>query len=224
MGRGRASELEVVSLISEAMRLISRFFFSLSLFFSQCAKRGLLCCYPGESRRGMRHGRASRRVSYRDGSNIVFTPGDEDEYTTDEDDDEDDDTPSPGGFSSSYSNAKKNKEKNKKRKPKKPKPMEWIIAVDAHFITPAAWQAYLADQAQKRAEREAAREQAEMYAAWERGEGPWPGGPPPGSGPSGSGGGFGGPPPPSAGAGASSSSSSSYYPGQPGPSNYQHRH
>ncbi|KAG9014553.1 hypothetical protein FRB93_013678 [Tulasnella sp. JGI-2019a] len=125
---------------------------------NQCARRGLLCCYPGESRRGMRHGRASRRVSYKDGSNIVFTPGSEDECSSEEEEEEEEPQPGP-------SNGRK-KQPKKKKKSKKKKPMEWIIAVDAHFITPGAWQAYLHALAIKKAEKEkAAADSAAAIAA-----------------------------------------------------------
>ncbi|KAG8886076.1 hypothetical protein FRB97_007952 [Tulasnella sp. 331] len=119
---------------------------------NQCARRGLLCCYPGESRRGMRHGRASRRVSYKDGANIVFTPGSEDECSTDEDADDDDDN----HHHHHHHQVGPSNRKSKTKRRSKRKPMEWIIAIDAHFITPAAWEAYQRELAEKKAEKEAA--------------------------------------------------------------------
>lgn len=131
---------------------------------SQCARRGLLCCYPSECRRGMRHDRPSRRVSYRNGSNIVFTPGSEDEYCTEGDDDDDEgdneeDQQAQAGPSSRGGRQPKPKPKAKpraKRRAKKRKAMEWILAIDAHFITPAAWEKYQRELASKKAEKEAA--------------------------------------------------------------------
>ncbi|KAG8901788.1 hypothetical protein FRB99_005105 [Tulasnella sp. 403] len=100
---------------------------------NQCLRRHILCLYPTESRRGLRKGKPSRRIVYRDGEEITII-----------DEEDDDDEPDNNCATGS------------KRKKRGQGPMEWVPAVDAWLVTPVAWAAYLAARPELRHAREAA--------------------------------------------------------------------
>ncbi|KAG8972595.1 hypothetical protein FRB90_010178, partial [Tulasnella sp. 427] len=98
---------------------------------NQCARRGLVCSYPNESRRGIRKAKPVAKI-------IVHPDGTEETIYVEEEEEEVDE------------------KSGKNRKKKGRGPIEWIIAVDAWLICPVAWAAHLAALELKKAEADAA--------------------------------------------------------------------
>lgn len=130
-------------------------------FSSQCARRGYLCRYPSESRRGLRKERPTE-IRVVDGVEVEVAIEEEIEYH-------------PDG----------------RRKRKKGRgPLEWINAVDTAFITPAAWETFLEEEAKELAANMAAEMSSSLSGAGpcpkedkEDHDHPHPPPPPPPSGP-----------------------------------------
>ncbi|KAG8992805.1 hypothetical protein FRB90_000896 [Tulasnella sp. 427] len=98
---------------------------------NQCARRGFICSYPHESRRGIRKAKPVAKI-------IVHEDGTEETVYVKKGEEEVDE------------------KSGKNRKKKGTGPIEWIIAVDAWLICPVTWATHLTALELKKAEADAA--------------------------------------------------------------------
>lgn len=92
---------------------------------NQCFRRGLECQFPEASRRGLRHGKPSRRVIYGENNEYRIVDPDDEDYEDDEDDylDEDEEVEAKG------------KGKGKAKVPARPwSPIRFVPAVDTEIL------------------------------------------------------------------------------------------